>query len=331
MRNLGSSGSGSTSATTGSASGSTSATTGSGLGLDLGHHRLRLGLDLGHHRLRLGLHFGHHRLRLDELERGILVPGDDPQGEAYRLELDLCGNRLRLSLGGDGLLELGDGRLGLERGRHRLRLGLELGQDRLGLDVGDEWLGLRFGEGALRLGNDRLRLQFSERRLGFEFGRDGCLRGSVAVRELGYRPAFDALSVATDSGRGREVGRRPRFQLQAARVRRLSDRLPAGGRGGGHGGGQPLGEVVGAGDRHAASTATGIVVPAVHAGVLAAVDAEVERLVECLELRRGEAVLLAAHGVADGIRQGILAGQVVAAGRRRSPWSCAADSGGWAR
>ena len=79
----------------------------------------------------------------------------------------------------------------------------------------------------------------------------------------------------------------------------------------GNGGCEAVGQVIGARDRGAAATAAGVVVPAVEAGVLATVDAEVERLVECLELGRRQPLLLGAHRVADGVAERVLAHDVV--------------------
>ncbi len=77
------------------------------------------------------------------------------------------------------------------------------------------------------------------------------------------------------------------------------------------GGLQAISEVVLARDGDAAPAATGGVVPAVVAGVLPAVDAEAERAVECLELLRGDRLLLGAHRVPDGVAERILAHDVV--------------------
>src|SRR5207249_7944909 len=73
----------------------------------------------------------------------------------------------------------------------------------------------------------------------------------------------------------------------------------------------PVLEVVDARDRDAAPAAAGALVPAVGAGVLPAVNAEAERGVEGLELMRGHHLLFGAHGVLDGVAQGVLAHDVV--------------------
>ena len=74
---------------------------------------------------------------------------------------------------------------------------------------------------------------------------------------------------------------------------------------------EALRQVIGPGNRGAAAAAAGAVVPAVDARVLTAVDAEVERLVECLELCGGEHSLLVAHRVTDRVGESVLARQVV--------------------
>src|SRR3970282_1415960 len=77
--------------------------------------------------------------------------------------------------------------------------------------------------------------------------------------------------------------------------------------------------------RLAALAAAGVLVPAVGAGVLPAVDAEVERRVEGVQLRGGQDLLLRADAVTDGVGQGVLAQDVVLEPGQHA--SGAADSG----
>src|SRR6266542_1788366 len=74
---------------------------------------------------------------------------------------------------------------------------------------------------------------------------------------------------------------------------------------------QACNEVVGPRDRGTASAATAPLVPAIRAGVLTAVDAEVEGGMERVELRGGQLLLLGAEGVTDRIAQRVLTRQVV--------------------
>ena len=131
--------------------------------------------------------------------------------------------------------------------------------------------------------------------------------------------ALDRVAVGCDGFVGRQVGGGPDIEAEPSLQVVLGElRVRHGGRCDG-GCGQAFGQVIGPGNRRAASTPTGGVVPAVDAGVLAAVDAEVERLVECVELGGGEVVLLGAHGVAHRVGERVLAGQVVAQSAEQPP------------
>ena len=70
-------------------------------------------------------------------------------------------------------------------------------------------------------------------------------------------------------------------------------------------------EIIDPGNGNAGPAAARALVPAVRAGVLAAVDAEVERRVERLELVSGQHLLFGAHGIFDGVAERVLAHDVV--------------------
>ena len=152
-------------------------------------------------------------------------------------------------------------------------------------------------------------LDFGQHRLGLWLGGE----------RLGIRPRLDRVAVGCDGFVSRHIRGGPRFEAEPSLHVALGELLVRN-RGHGNGGcGQAFNQVIGPRNRLAASTSTGGVVPAVDAGVLAAVDAEVERLVECVKLGGGEVVLFGAHGVAHRVGQRILAGQVIAQPAEQPP------------
>ena len=326
-------GSGSTSATTGS--GSTSATTGSArlrqpparLGLDLGN-QLGLGLDFGNHRL--GLDLGSDRLGIDlgndggdlDVVGAVGLPGQDPERRSL-------GNHqfgLGLDLGHDGLpsasATTGSGSTSATGSGSTSATGSGSASATTGSGSGSTSTSATTGSGSTSATSSaRPRPRQPPARLLVELDARGVIDEAIVGKHavgrrshcvgcgehLGRRPRLDALRLVR-SWRGRKVGRRPCLEADA--------RLDGIGR---HDLGGPdhrrsrhrIGDVVDARHREACPASASIVVPAVQAGVLAAVDAEVERLVERLELSRGERSLLGAHGVVEGVREGVLAGQVV--------------------
>ena len=268
---------------------------------------LVLGAEHGGWRIRHDL-----RGRHDEVVLGILVPRDDAKW-------CMNGGRI-LGLGGNWF-SLGDDGLGLGLDHDRLRLDLGLGLSSNGHDLGFRFkhgrrlslgsnrLGLGFGlKHGLGLGSNRLGLWFNDLGLvrrpgGFHFGRHR--------RGLRARPRC---------GVGHEVRRRPLIDAAVHVAVADQHRVVNGNRRrGDRGCGEPLDQVIGAGDRRAASAAAGIIVPAIDARVLPAIDAEVERLVERVQLGGGEALLFRAHAIAHRIGEGVLAGQVVSQPTNESP------------
>ena len=268
-----------------------------------------------------------------QLEARVLVPGHDVQG---RLGLQGCRHRFGLRLDGlDGLGRVGCRRLFVElRGDHG-----GVGLDRRGLRGQGLFGGLRpparlraprqrepRPPGPRRLGEHRrgdlvrLLLRLVHEPVGTDEPTDGRGRllrlerrgfGSVRPGARRRRPRI-VRDVAIRLGLCREVGGRPQVDAEVARDVVIGQVAlgDAGDRGGARGR-EALGEVVHARDRDAAAASAGVVVPAADARVLAAVDAEVERLVEGVELRRRQRAFLGAHRVVQRVAERVLAGQVV--------------------
>ena len=242
------SGSGSTSATTGSGSGSTSATTGSGSG-STSAHRSRLGLRLDHggHRLRLG----HDRFGLDDLVGAVIVPGGDAQRWT-----DRAGSTSVATGSGSGSTSAttGSGSTSATIGQ-----GSGSGSTSATTGSGSGSTSATTGSGS---GSARPRPPPAPAR---------------ARRGMPRRPATPRpVAVGCDGFVGRQVRGGPRLEAEPSLQVVLGQLRVRHGRRSDGGCGQAFDQVIGPRNRHAASTPTGGVVPAVDAGVLAAVDAEVE-------------------------------------------------------